>query len=70
MESIDFTCQKQFIFIANFHVLGLFIPQKRVLSEEKNPSVHPTLFSLKRLPSEALIFYSGISWSAPDNNFG
>jgi hypothetical protein len=31
---------------------------------------HPTLFSLKRLPSEALIFYSGIFWSAPDNNFG
>jgi hypothetical protein len=30
---------------------------------------HPTLFSLKRLPSEALIFYSGIFWSAPDNNF-
>jgi hypothetical protein len=31
---------------------------------------HPTLFSLKRLPSEALIFYSGVFWSAPDNNFG
>jgi hypothetical protein len=31
---------------------------------------HPTLFSLKRLPSEAFIFYSGVLWSAPDNNFG
>jgi hypothetical protein len=31
---------------------------------------HPTLFSLKRLPSEALIFHSGVFWSAPDNNFG
>jgi hypothetical protein len=29
-----------------------------------------TLFSLKRLPSEALIFYSGVFWSAPGNNFG
>jgi hypothetical protein len=24
----------------------------------------------KKLPSEALIFYSGIFWSAPDKNFG
>jgi hypothetical protein len=31
---------------------------------------HPNLFSLKRLPSEALIFHSGVFWSAPDNNFG
>jgi hypothetical protein len=31
---------------------------------------HPTLFSLKRFPSEALIFYSGIFWSAPDINVG
>jgi hypothetical protein len=27
MESIGFTCKKKFFFIANFHVLGLFIPK-------------------------------------------
>jgi hypothetical protein len=27
---------------------------------------HRTLFSLKRLPSEALVFYSGIFWLVPD----
>jgi hypothetical protein len=31
---------------------------------------HPTLLSLKRLPSEALIFYSAVFWSAADNNLG
>jgi hypothetical protein len=31
---------------------------------------YPTLFSLKRLPSGALIFYSGVFWSAPDHSFG
>jgi hypothetical protein len=31
---------------------------------------HPTFFSLKRLPSEAFIFYSGVFWSALENNFG
>jgi hypothetical protein len=28
MESIGFTCKKNIFFIANFHVLGLFIPKK------------------------------------------
>jgi hypothetical protein len=39
MESIGFTCKKKKFFIANFHVLGLFIPQKRVKSEKK---IHPS----------------------------
>jgi hypothetical protein len=29
----------KYFFIANFHVLGLFMPKKQVKSEKKNPSV-------------------------------
>jgi hypothetical protein len=35
MESIGFTCKKQFFFTANFHVLGLFIPKKTSLERKK-----------------------------------
>jgi hypothetical protein len=38
METIGFTCKKQILFTAHFHVLGLFIPKKQV-KREKNPSV-------------------------------
>jgi hypothetical protein len=38
MESIGFSLAKKKI-IANFHVLGLFIPKKRVKSEKKIPFV-------------------------------
>jgi hypothetical protein len=34
MESIGFTCKKNHFFIANFHVLGLFVPKKQVQSEK------------------------------------
>jgi hypothetical protein len=38
MESIGLTCEV--FFIANFHVLGLFMPKKQVLSEKKFSVCH------------------------------
>jgi hypothetical protein len=48
-----------------------FTPKLQVKISKVEPSLdHPTLFSLKRLPSEVFIYYSGVFWSAPHNNFG
>jgi hypothetical protein len=35
--------KKKIFFIANFHVLGLFIPKKRVSSEKTNSVCHAAL---------------------------
>jgi hypothetical protein len=43
MESIGFTCKKKIFFIANFHVLGLFMAKKHDLSEKKNSVRHAAL---------------------------
>jgi hypothetical protein len=53
MESIGFTCKNFFFFIANFHVLGLFIPKKRVSSEKKMSVCHAALPALPALPAVA-----------------
>jgi hypothetical protein len=42
MESIGFACKKKKK-IANFHVLGLFMPKKQVQSENKNSVCHAAL---------------------------